>query len=159
MHRFTVVGDVLEDMGAQDEVEGVVFEGEGLQVGLHIDDGRFQVRRHVVEVIKGLETAHEAPFRREVEHLLRGPEEVGFEVQVEPDEPVSLEAAAISARSVGSAARTGTEFTRGRAANRTEARRTADALEALTEIADPLLELPDTEHFVSGRHQSPTNRV
>jgi hypothetical protein len=91
-HGGGVVGHVLEHVGAQHHVEGLVGQlGHGAGVDAQIDVGAEQVGRDVLDVRQGAQPAFECTLRREVQHPVRGGEQVRAALEEQPAHAVPLQ--------------------------------------------------------------------
>ena len=101
LHRLAIVGDMLEDMAADDDIEGLVRELEVRHIQSQVD----VLSVEVCGLIAGPQTLAKARLqtglRRKMQDTLRPVlEEVGFIVQEQPNEPMPLERPTVDALSL-----------------------------------------------------------
>jgi hypothetical protein len=102
LHRPSVVGNVLEDMAADDDVARVIRELDVCHIQPQFDVISFEIRGSIPGTQTLTEQRLEAALRREMENTL-GPtvEEVGIVVQQKPDKPIPLQRSTVDALGFG----------------------------------------------------------
>jgi hypothetical protein len=86
-----IVGDVFQNMVAENDVEPVVFQGYMVQVEVEICQGRFDVSSQNAQVFLAFEPSVETLFRCYVQELLGAFKEVGVAVEVDPKQAVAFQ--------------------------------------------------------------------
>ena len=82
---------MLQDMAAQDRVEGFVFECQGGDVHVLCRQGRVQIDADVIQIVPSREDVLEPQFRRDVQDVQMGREQGRFIGQIHPDEALPLQ--------------------------------------------------------------------
>ena len=101
LHRPAIVGDVLEDMAADDDIEGLIRELEVGHIQSQVDVLSVQVCGSITVPQTLAKPRLETGLRRKVQDLLPPVvEEVGFIVQEQPNESMPLERPAMDALSL-----------------------------------------------------------
>jgi hypothetical protein len=101
-HRPSVIGDVLEDMAADDDIERLVGELDVGHIQSQVDVISFEIRG----VIAGTQTLAKArletPLRCEVQDILGAAiEKIGVVVQQKPNKPMALQRSTVDALGFG----------------------------------------------------------
>ncbi len=101
LHRPTIVGDMLEDMAADDDIEGLVRELEVGHVQSQVDILSVEVCGSITVPQTLAKARLQTGLRRKMQDTLRSIiEEVGFIVQEQPNEPMPLERPTVDALSL-----------------------------------------------------------
>jgi hypothetical protein len=131
-HRAAVVGHVLQDVYADDQVEGVVLERHVGDVHVLHRLVALEVGAHVERVRQLREAALERVLRRPMKDRDAAPEEAGALAQVEPQRAVPFLRAAARADACGAVTQA-----RHEAAEAAAAARALDAVAAVEQETDP----------------------
>ena len=98
LHRPSVVGNVLEDMAADDDVARVVRELDVCHIQPQFDVISFEIRGSIAGTQTLTEQRLEAALRCEMEDIPGAAvEEVGVVVQQKPDKPIPLQRSTVDA--------------------------------------------------------------
>ena len=101
LHRPAIVGDVLEDMAADDDIEGLCRELEAGHIQSQVDVLSVEVCGSITAPQTLAKARLETGLRRKVQDTLpRVIEEVGFIVQEQPNESMPLERPTVDALSL-----------------------------------------------------------
>lgn len=101
LHCTPIVGDMLEHMVADDDIERAVGEGDVLHVHLHLCPGRVEVGCGVVEVWHSAKALQEAVFGGNVKYPEAGGEEIGLLLQVKPYQPMPFQRHGVWCQRIG----------------------------------------------------------
>ena len=102
LHRPSVVGNVLEDMAADDDVARVIRELDVCHIQPQFDVISFEIRGSIAGTQTLTEQRLEAALRCEMEDIPGAAvEEVGIVVQQKPDKPIPLQRSTVDALGFG----------------------------------------------------------
>jgi hypothetical protein len=100
-HRPAIVGYMLEDMAADDDIEGLIRELEVGHIQSHVDVFSVEVSGSIIRPQALAKARLETGLRRKMQDTLPPViEEIGFIVQDKPDESMPLERATVDALSL-----------------------------------------------------------
>ena len=102
LHRPSIVGYVLEDMAADDDVERLVRELDVGHIQSQVDVFSFEIRGSIAGPQTLAEARLETALRREMQDMLGAAvEEIGFVVQQEPNKSMALQRPTVDALGFG----------------------------------------------------------
>ena len=92
--RLAVVGDVFEQVVAEDDVDRIIGQRDLLYVEMQVGQRAFEVGRDVLPRMPrkmGFQVAHDADLGRDVERAGIAFEQVSLAREVEPQQPVAFQ--------------------------------------------------------------------
>ena len=92
--RLAVVGDVFEQVVAEDGIDRIVGQRDLLYIEMQVGQRAFEVGRDVLPRMPremGFQVAHDAALGRDVERAGIAFEQVGLAREIEPQQPVAFQ--------------------------------------------------------------------
>ena len=104
VQRPAVVGDVFEQVVAEDDVDRIIGQRDLLYVEMQVGQRAFEIGRDVLPRMPrkmGFQVAHDADFGRDVERAGKIRQQVGLTCEVEPQQAVAFQRQAFGTERVG----------------------------------------------------------